>query len=297
MTGSSISERRPESDRGYTLVEMTVALALTATLLGIVIIVFTTFAHVQAGTTSSYAELDQLTPVGTAFQRLLRTAVSPATGGVDAAPVPPFGIYDKTTGDLTPATPISTSALTFYSNTGTTKGPVMVVAKLSCPTEPTAKCPATTKTLTTTSRPVGVFVVQRIAPEPKTCPGLTTRPSTDRCVWTHAKAHTPSWTPSPKTVLRVSNVFVTSAKPIFAYHLTPPLNNAPTATPPGFGTPAEASLTPFAKCTTTSCSAAHVQSVTVDIEVHAAGAKNKVESQTVTYQLSTVSQTYSPAVG
>ena len=35
----------------------------------------------------------------------------------------------------------------------------------------------------------------------------------------------------------------------------------------------------------------------MDLEVKVGGGTNKVESQTVTYQLSTVSQTYTPAVG
>lgn len=271
--------RRRGGDSGYTLVEMAIAMALTGTLLAISLIVFSTFAHVESGTFSSYAELNQLTPVGTSFQRLLRTAVSPATGGVEGAPVPPFGKY-KATGSLTPATPISVTSLTFFANTGNANGPVEVVASL---------------TVTASTAATGTFLVQEIAPTATSCPGLgsptaATRPATNRCTWPATGART--------TVLRVAHVLVTSAKPVFAYHLSPPYNNAPTdPTHAGYGTPADLTLTPFATCTTTSCPADHIQSVTVDIEVHVAGAKNKVESETVTYQLSTVSQTYSKAVG
>lgn len=272
--------RSAQTDQGYTLVEVAVAMALTGTLLAISLIVFNTFAHVETATFSSYAELNQLTPVGTAFQRLLRTAVSPATGGVGAAPVPPFGIYTAT-GTLTPTTPISKKSLTFFANTGNTNGPAMVTATLTV--------------TTATARPtVGTFLVTEKWPTSTSCPGLgsattPTRPATNRCDWSAQPQH---------TVLRVSNVLVTTTKPVFAYHLTPPLNNSPTAaTKPGYGTPADLGLTPFGTCTATSCPANHIQSVTVDIEVHVPGAKNKVESQTVTYQLSTVSQTYSKAVG
>lgn len=274
--------RRTEVDHGYTLVEMAVAVALTGTLLAISLIVFNTFAHVETGTFSSYAELNQLTPVGTAFQRLLRTAVSPATGGVGAAPVPPFGIYTAT-GALTSATPISKTSLTFFANTGNANGPAMVTATLTV--------------TTVAARPTaGTFLVTEKWPTSTSCPGLgsattPTQPATNRCDWSTQPQH---------TVLRVSNVLVASTKPVFAYHLTPPLNNPPTlppATKPGYGTPADLGLSPFGTCTATSCPADHIQSVTVDIEVHVPGAKNKVESQTVTYQLSTVSQTYSKAVG
>ncbi len=272
------------ADHGFTLAEMAVALGLTAILLTISMIVLNTFTQVQTGSTSSYAELDQLTPVGTSFQRLLRTAVSPATSGVGKAPIPPFGIYTAT-GTLTPATPISTSSLTFFSNTGTPNGPALVKAVL------TVSTPANHPT-------VGIFTVSETGPKPGSCPGLgspstTTRPASDRCKWTS----TGGWEPAPRRVLRIDDVLVTSSKPIFAYHLTPPLSNEPTATPPGYGTPAETSPSPFATCTPANCPADHIQSVTVDLEVHVPGAKNKVENETVTYQLSTESQTYSKAVG
>jgi prepilin-type N-terminal cleavage/methylation domain-containing protein len=276
--------RLENGDCGFTLTEMAVALGLTAILLTISVIVLNTFTQVQTGSTSSYAELDQLTPVGTSFQRLLRTAVSPATGGVGKAPIPPFGIYTAA-GTLTPTTPISTSSLTFFSNTGTPNGPSMVKAVLTVPT------PVRHPT-------VGIFTVTETGPEPGTCPGLgspstPTHPATARCRW----APTTTWEPTTKRVLRIDDVLVASSKPIFAFHLTPPLSNKPTGTPPGYGTPAETSPSPFATCTLTNCPADHIQSVTVDLEVHAPGAKNKVESETVTYQLSTESQTYSKAVG
>ena len=276
-------------EEGFTLVEMAVSVALTGTLLAIVLVVFTTFAKVENSTFSSYNELNQLTPVGTSFQRLLRTAVSPATAGAAAAPIPPFGIY--ATGHLKATTPITATSLTFFSNTGTTNGPELVRATLTCPTQPTTACPTTTRTLPVTGHPTGVFQVTQTSPQPTTCPGLGTRPTTTQCNWTKP---TRSWAPAPKKVLTVRDVFVTGTRPVFAYHLQPPLD---TPAPTGYGTPASLGATPFSSCTATRCPADMVQSVTVDIEVHVIGSRNKVESQTVTYELSTVSQTYSPAVG
>jgi len=269
------------SEEGFTLIELSVAMLLTAILLTIVALVMNTLVHVETDTSSSYKEMNQLIPVGTSFQRLLRTAVRPATGGAGNAPVPPFGLY-KTTGSLTPSAPISSTSLTFFSNTGTPNGPVKVTATLANRT----------------------FTVTTAAPKATSCPGLGTRPFTDRCTWTAA---------TPRTLFKVTDVDnMTLGKPVFSYHLLPPMNG-PVGTN-SYGTPATLGSHPFTECkpptyvttpTTpahlikkpvTHCPAAAVESVKVDLEV-SVGRSAKVESQTVTYQLSTVSQTYSPEVG
>ena len=272
---------RDRSEEGFTLIELSVAMLLTAILLTIVAVIMNTLVHVETGTSSSYKEMNQLIPVGTSFQRLLRTAVSPATGGAGNAPVPPFGIYTKTTHSLTPATPISSTTLTFFSNTGTKNGPVKVTATLADRT----------------------FTVRTTAPTAGTCPGIGTRPFTDRCTW--------PITTTPRTLFSVSDVDnATLGKPVFRYHLVAPMNG-PVGTG-SYGTPATLGSHPFTKCTRptyettpttrllqktiTHCPAANVESVKVDLEV-SVGRSAKVESQTVTYQLSTVSQTYSPEVG
>jgi len=274
-----VRRTRDRSEEGFTLIELSVAMLLTAILLTIVAVIMNTLVHVETGTSSSYKEMNQLIPVGTSFQRLLRTAVSPATGGAGNAPVPPFGIY-KTTHSLTAGTPISSTTLTFFSNTGTPKGPVKVTATLADRT----------------------FTVTTTAPTARTCPGINaTRTFLDRCTWKG----------TPRTLFSVSDVDnATLGKPIFRYHLVAPMNKS--VTTGGYGTPATLGSHPFTKCTpstqtttlvTTSrtltvshCPAANVESVKVDLEV-SVGRSAKVESQTVTYQLSTVSQTYSPEVG
>jgi len=267
-----IPTRRDED--GFSLIELTIAMLLSAILMGTVLTTVDSFFHAEATANFSYAGTDKLLPVGTSFQRLLRTAVSPATGGTGAAPIPPFGTYTATH-TLTPATPIQSTTLTFFSNDNTPNGPVEVIAKLSGTT----------------------FSVSTKSPKSTTCPGLKTRPVTDRCTWN---------TPAHKiyTVPDVANTAL--GKPVFQYYLSAPTNLAAG----GYGTPATLTKDPFAKCTPSTttvtgavvkhCPAANIRSVKVDLEVELSGLAaepSKIESQTVTYQLSTVSQTYSAAVG
>jgi prepilin-type N-terminal cleavage/methylation domain-containing protein len=258
-------------DDGYTLMEMAVAISLIGTLLAIVLVVITTFMHVETDTNSNYQELNQLIPIGTSFQRLLRSAVSPATGGTGAPPVPPFGTYTSTH-SLTSETPISSTSLTFFSNSGTVNGPVEVKAAVN-------EIGPTTYS----------FTVETISPTAGTCPGI------------NATATACTWTGSPRLLFTVSDVAnPLLGKPVFQYHLLPTLNDSPaTVSAKHYGTPATLSAEPFTSCTATAtgCPADKIQSIKVDLEVKIAGAKDKIESQTVTYQLSTVSQTYSPAVG
>jgi type II secretory pathway pseudopilin PulG len=297
------------TERGFTLVELGVGIILTVILLGIVLTVMSTFFHVETGNDSTYAELNQLIPVGTAFQQLLRTAVAPGTGGTGKPPVPPFGAYSATSPyALTPAARISHTSLTFFSNTGTHNGPQKVVAAL---TTKTGAPPTATTCTTKNSQDLGcTFTVRTYAPNPGTCPGLTTattitpstphahmpRPATDRCIWST----------KGKIVLQVNNVDNTVlGKSVFKYFLIAPFNTDFPATPAtaSASTPTAA----FATCTpptttpaggtVTHCPANNIQSVKVDLEVKTPGTKGKIESQTVTYQLSTVSKTYSPEVG
>lgn len=259
------------SEEGFTLMELAISLVLMSILLFITVVVFNTYREVDQDTAASNAEINQLVPVGTSFQRLLRTAVSPATAGAGNAPISPFGIY-KTTYALTTTTQISTTSLTFFSNTGTSYGPVKVTAVFS----------------------KGTFTVTTTAPDRYTCPGRTTRPSTDRC----------QWTGKPTTLLSVSDVYNKKvSKPVFSYYLNYPMSTK-------YGSPARTSA--FATCTppvttdatpskpvsVTRCPAANINSVKVDLEVKAGNSRiGKLESQTVTYQLSSTSQAYSAAVG
>lgn len=289
------------SEDGITLVEMLMAVLLTGILISIVLGVLTTFSQVEQSNQSTYTELDQLLPVGTSFQHLLRSAVStepPTSAGV---PTPPFGIYETQklvkTPAATPATPaltIEPTRLTFFTNTARTSsrtgqllGPTKVTATLTCPT-------ITPPTITKLKDRSCTFKVMTYTAKVNTCPKLerTTLPTVP-CTWTtkgrilFTVGDVNNWTTATATV-----------KPVFSYYLA---GSAAAVTFPS--TPAK---NPFATCTgstVSKCPADHIQSVKVEVEVATPQAigkgrnVTKVEDQTVTYQLSVISQTYTPAVG
>ena len=333
---------RHRRDEGYTLIELTVALSLTGILLAIVLVVVTTFMHVQNNTNLTYSELNQLTPVGTNFQNLLRTAVSPATNGTGNAPVPPFGLYTTTSHAIASTTLITGTSLTFFANASTPNGPVEIKASLQgtakkgyqfvvreffvttttstaatvtseTPTTPTTsvvhRCPGLT-TLTTITPTTGL-PISRTPPESYRCKWKTTR--LPLCPSTNKTCH------ESRQVLAVDDVVnpeLTPPKPIFTYYLAAPMNGPLSPSNHRYTTPAHLAAEPFASCTPptppaspgdtpiTNCPADNIESIKIDLEVATPGVnrkvtlkKQKIESQTVTYQLSTVSQTYSPQVG
>jgi len=281
------------------------AVLLTGILISIVLGVLTTFSQVEQNNQSTYSELDQLLPVGTSFQHLLRSAVStePATNG--NVPTPPFGIYVTQKLVKTPTIPttpthpnlrsIEPTQLTFFTNTGRTSprtgqllGPTKVTAKLTCPkiTPPT--------TLTKLKDRACTFKVTTYTAKVNTCPKMqsTTLPTVP-CTWTtkgrilFTVGDVNNWTTATSTI-----------KPVFSFYLA---GGTGAVTFPS--TPAK---NPFATCTgstVTKCPADHIQSVKVEVEVATPQALGKgrnvtkVEDQTVTYQLSVISQTYTPAVG
>ncbi|MGH9089855.1 MAG: PulJ/GspJ family protein [Acidimicrobiales bacterium] len=313
------------SEEGFTLIELLISVLLTGILITIVMGVLTTFSKVEQNNQSNYDELDQLLPVGTSFQHLLRSAVSsaPVSNGV---PTPPFGIYNSTY--LLTSTSISPTHLTFFSNTGRTKstgqllGPTMVTAVLTCPSITPPSTPTLLKVRACT------FTVTIFTAKPTTCPGLTETktPPTVPCAWTWTPTHhthrtlfrvgdVNNWTTTATTMAKTTPTptrIAKAEKPVFSYYLahTPTTTTLPAPTTPvSFSqTP---STNPFRSCTgptpilprVTKCKADHIQSVKVDIEVATPQALRsgrsvpKVEDQTVTYQLSAISQTYTPAVG
>jgi prepilin-type N-terminal cleavage/methylation domain-containing protein len=303
----AVAWRDRTTEDGFTLVEMLVSVLLTGILLSIVLAVFSTFSGVEQNNQSNYNELDQLLPVGTSFQHLLRSAVATAPPTTNGIPTPPFGVYATEKLTSMPTTPkvmtISSTDLTFFSNTGRTTpttahllGPTKVTAKLSCPTV----TPPTTFTKVKTR--ACTFTVTTYTAMPKTCPGLTatTTPSTVPCAWrTTTKTAAEAKGRVLFSVHDVNNwtTKTSRTKPVFSYYLA---GKTTPVTMTTHGT------NPFASCTgstVTACPAAHIQSIKVDVEVATADALAKgrdvakVEDQTVTYQLSVISQTYTAAVG
>jgi hypothetical protein len=89
----------------------------------------------------------------------------------------------------------------------------------------------------------------------------------------------------------VNHVVNTSAQPIFTFTV----DNG--GTPQVFNSSA-ADSAEFATCSSTSCNAANIESVRVDLVVNAA-ANNAGQAQddTVVYELSPISQAFQPEVG
>jgi hypothetical protein len=144
-----------------TLVELMMAMTLAIVLFTIVAISLDAFLRVGNGVQASYTNSNEILPMATTVQRLIRTEVEPAPPSAAGVPVPMFKV-----GAETPY------AATFYSNVGSTNGPAQVVASLvsgtfsvteqlptagSCPTSTTstAQCqyPATGTVATLVSIP------------------------------------------------------------------------------------------------------------------------------------------------
>lgn len=321
-----IARREHLSEDGFTLVEMLIAVLLTGILISIVLGVLTTFSQVEANNQSTYAELDQLLPVGTSFQHLLRSAVStePTTNG--GVPTPPFGIYNAThkmattTAATTPAHPatpppqtIESTRLTFFTNTGRTSprtgqllGPTKVTAYLTCPKITT---PTPTKLVAQLKDRACTFKVLTYTAKVNTCPKMqrTTLPTLP-CTWTtkgrilFTVGDINNWTTVAAANAKSTPIATRIAKaeiPVFSYYLTD------STTAVVFPRTASPTKNPFYSCTgstVTKCPADHIQSVKVEVEVATPqalkkGHVSKVEDQTVTYQLSVISQTYTVAVG
>ncbi len=172
-------DRSPDArgEHGYSLVELSIALLLFSLLIGMVIPITNTLFRTTAYVTNSYANENQLLPISTTFQNLIRSVVAPAPNLSSGQPVPAYGIY-STTGTVT--TGINTSSTTFFTNIGDPNGPAEVSANL-----------------------VGSVFTLDVARATGNCPGLT---SGTQCTWG-----------SPRPLVRVTNVVNTSSTPLFVY--------------------------------------------------------------------------------
>ncbi|MHB8190035.1 MAG: PulJ/GspJ family protein [Ferrimicrobium sp.] len=121
---SLLRSKHPANEEGLTLVELMIALGLTAILSVLVFKILTTFQLVQSVTVSRYAataeaqvEIDQLT-------RGIRTAILPASGG-------------------SAFTEASSSSMTFYANQGGVQPVTIAISTAPAP------CPCTVYETTT----------------------------------------------------------------------------------------------------------------------------------------------------
>jgi hypothetical protein len=244
--GAGSGRGRPAAD-GYTITELAIALALFAILIAMTVPIVSTVFSSTTYVTNSYLNEDQLLPISTTFQNLIRSVVEPAPDLSSGQPVPAYGIYSSNGAAINEP---SATSVTFFTNIGDPNGPAEVVAGVTG----------------------SVFTVTVARAEAGTCPGLS---SGTACSWGAAQP-----------LITVDNVVNTGAAPLFTYSVgtTPiaPSNDA----------------TEFATCTATSCPAADVESVKVDLQVNVDPSRGgQAQEETVVYQLSALSQAYQPEVG
>lgn len=245
--GARSDAGRP-ADEGYTLTELAVALTLFGVLMAMTAPIVSTLFSTTSYVTSSYQNENQLLPISTTFQNLIRSVVEPAPNLSSGQPVPAYGIYNTSGAAVTEP---SATSMTFFTNIGDPNGPAEVVASIS----------GSTFTVTVARANAG------------TCPGLNT--GATACTWGTARP-----------LITVDNVVGAGSSALFSYSVggTPiaPTNDA----------------TEFATCTASSCPAADIESVKVDLQVNVSpNQAGQAQEETVVYQLSALSQQYQPEVG
>jgi hypothetical protein len=255
-------------DAGLTLIELLVSAILFVTVGTLVTVSLDTFLNVSNVVHTSYANTQQILPVSTNVQRVIRSEVEPAPPTSTGAPVPPFVVGA-----------VSTTSVTFYANVGVAGRPAKVVAGLT--------------TGNGTPSPTGTtFSVTDTLADAGSCPLSVS--STATCTFNN--------NPS-KRVASITNVINStwpsqgSPTPVFTYTL---LNNLGVQT-----TVAGSSVaSTFGTCTyslnlVATCPYDTVQGVEIDLVIRAPGSKllAPAEDDTIVYRLSATSYLYSPTVG
>jgi hypothetical protein len=259
--------RRQISEAGYSLAELAIALLLLTILFAMVAPILETITNTNTYVTDTYHNENQLLPVSTNFQKLIRSVVSPApTLTPTSPPVPAFGVYQQTSPygitTVAPTTNISPNTVTFFTNVGNANGPARVVAKL-----------------------VGTTFTATIAypnNSPKACP--RSQIDTNTC----------SYPAVQQELITVTNVVNASlGQPVFIYDLSD-------------GTVVSNPISTFANClpasttlpATTTCPASQIESINVDLKVNSDPAhSSQADDQTVIYELSPTSQLFDPTAG
>lgn len=242
------ADARRRGEGGYTLAELAIALMLFGILMAMTAPIVSTLFNSTAYVSNSYLNENQLLPISTTFQNLIRSVVQPAPNLASGQPVPSYGIYSSSGAAITEPSP---SSMTFFTNIGDPNGPAEVVANLS----------GSVLTVTVARANAG------------TCPGLNA--GATACTWG-----------TPQPLITVDNVVNSGSSSLFIYSVggttISPSNDA----------------TEFATCTATSCPAADIESVKVDLQVNVnPNRSGQAQEETVVYQLSALSQQYQPEVG
>ncbi len=276
---------RELSEAGYTLYELGIAMLLLSILFLMTAPILVTLTNTNTYVNDTYNNENQLLPVSTNFQRLIRSVVSPGpTLATTDPPVPAFGVYQQTSpygiriGTLNSNTSYAINSttvpgatvtgidaydLTFFTNTGNATGPAMVVAQLNTSTQ--------------------VFTVTISYPNgnPQACPRSET--DTNQCSYPVAQQRL-------ITVTHVVNYAL--GDPVFTYNLT---NGTVVSNPTSTFANCDP---PSAQPATTTCPASQIESLGVDLKVNTdPNSGSQADDQTVIYELSPTSQAFDPVAG
>jgi prepilin-type N-terminal cleavage/methylation domain-containing protein len=246
------------SESGLTLIELLVAMMVTAILLTVTLPVINAFVMAGDKVESTYAAVDQILPLSATLPRFLRSAVEPAPS-VAGVPVPPFVV---TTSALTPVN-YGPYVMSFYSNVGDSNGPARIKVTVTGSVAP--------YTLKMTETPANAG----------SCPGVNPPPAT-----------TCTYSATPLKLLATVNNLVNgpgSGTPIFTYS-TP--NTGIGTSLPQDSTPF---ITTSTNCGigSTTCLADQINYVTVTLQAQIRGAPKS----TISSSLFLLVPTYSAIVG
>jgi prepilin-type N-terminal cleavage/methylation domain-containing protein len=313
------AHERDRSEAGFTLPELLVTLAVFTVLLAMTVPILATFMDASTRVTNTYANVNQLLPVSTNLQRLIRSAVAPAPTYFTGIPVSPFGSYNNTSGNLVAGT-LSPTALTFYGTTGLCASPgtlTVTEAKAVQTGSPAAStCPFASQdnaTCTWSSSPITLLTVKGIINGSDNIPLFTytllftttttgsngtqvTTSSTDALNWQNSS-------PQPTTALPGSLQQASQAGAA-AYALdlgTGYGTNASNSAQQGWFGGCDASSEPLTN-SDYNCPAAEIEAVTIDIQVNTTASNSRTgggveEDQSTVYLLSTSSSNYQEEVG
>jgi type II secretory pathway pseudopilin PulG len=281
-------------EEGFTLVEGVVVVVVFAVLLAMTIPIVSTLYQTNSRVNTTYSNVNYQIWLSTTFQRLIRAAVAP-----DAS-----FIGSKATAVTPPSTPftlahVTPTSVTFYTNTGTTRGPERV----------TAGCKATTSSPTYCAAPTSTFTVTITPAKSGTCP--TTETSSAKCSWTTKTKHV------LVAITHVKNGANKAPLFIYAYGSAPTLGAALTTTTVCFAaknpTPCTSTYTDATVFSSTHCKAgttAHpfancpageIDDVTYDLQINGNTTNTfggeQAEDATGVFVLSSTSMNFSPAVG
>lgn len=273
------------------MLEMAVILLVMGILLAITVPIVSTILQTSSKVNVTYSNVDEQLWLSTTLQRLVRAAVAPTPSITGSAPVPAF-----VTGSITP------TSMTFFTDTGTARGPEMI----------SVKCTTTPSTSTLCAKKTATFSVvsykAEVTPATGTsfCPRISGTTST-HCLYTATTANGHALTITKRTLVSIPNVRNgTNGQVLFLYTYTVP--SGTTAKRPTVEHPTPAQDSVFSTCTAgtplapfKNCASGEIESVSYDLQINArttaAYGGSQAEDDTGIFVLSSTSMGYEPSVG